>query len=188
MPTGSIKLGCKKFFSGNWYVYLAPYLGLLIFAKSFILSYVGVASSIGQPVDIPIILRSLADSLALVDVSLLPLSFDPEMLDTLDIGIDDDKQCRTVPSYHCAWWLVGKPRNLDSADVMDQLSIDRCLENFRNQLLPFHKGEVIDSSLKSTRPTLLPVLMAPVAPGLASSKGSCGQCLRYRDLLGNVLH
>ena len=50
----------------------------------------GVASSIGQPVDIPIILRSLADSLALVDVSLLPLSFDPEMLAILDIGIDDD--------------------------------------------------------------------------------------------------
>jgi hypothetical protein len=78
------------------------------------------------------------------------LSFDPDLLATLDIGIDDDKKWQRVQSYHCAWWKVRKPRNLDSVEVMDRLSIDRCLENFRTQLFLSHKGEVIDSGSSST--------------------------------------
>jgi len=47
-------------------------------------------------VDIPIVVWSLADSLALADVSALPLSFEPDLLATLDIGIDDNSKCRRV--------------------------------------------------------------------------------------------
>lgn len=120
----------------------------------------------------------MADSLALADVSALPLSFDPDLLATLDIGIDDDSKCRRVPTYHCAWWLARKPRNLDSVDVMDRFSIDKCVEVYRLLLLPSQRGEVIDSGSTSTRP----------APLNAVSKAGCDQCGRYRDLLGSILH
>jgi len=134
-------------------------------------------------VDIPIVVQSLADSLALADVSALPLSFEPDLLATLDIGIDDDSKCRRVPTYHCAWWLAWKPRNLDSVNVMDRLRIDRCLEVHRHLLLPSQRGEVITSRSTSTR-LVVPVLPAP---HLSALKASCDQCERYRNLLSGVL-
>jgi len=121
--------------------------------------------------------------LALADVSVLPLSFEPDLLATLDIGIDDDSKCRRVPTYHCAWWLAWKPRNLDSVDVMDRLRIDKCLEAHRHLLLPSQRGEVITSGSTSTRPAV-PV---PVAPHLAALRAGCDQCERYRDLLSGIL-
>ena len=63
----------------------------------------------------------------------------------------DDSKCRRVPTYHCAWWLAWKPRNLDSVDVMDRLRINRCLEVHRHLLLPSQRGEVITSGSTSTR-------------------------------------
>jgi len=137
-------------------------------------------------VDIPIIVRSLADSLALVDVSALPLSFEPDLLATLNIGINDNSKCRRVPTYHCTWWLARKPRNLDSVDVMDRLRIDKCLEVHQHLLLPSQRGEVITSGLTSTRPAV-PVPLGPPAPHLAASKAGCDQCERYRDLLSGAL-
>jgi hypothetical protein len=129
--------------------------------------------------DIPIIVWSLADSLALADVSVLPLPFEPDLIATLDIGIDDDSKCQRVPTYYCTWWLARKPRNLDSIKIMDQLSIDRCLEVHQLLLLPSQRGGVIDSG--ST-------LMMPSAPLLATLKANCSQCGQYRDLLGGILH
>ena len=135
--------------------------------------------------DIPIIVRSLADSLALADASVLPLSFEPDLLATLDIGVDDDSKCRRVSTYHRAWWLVRKPRNLDSVDIMDRSSIDKCLDVYRHLLLPSQRGEVVTSGSTSTGPSGLPV---PPAPLLALSKPGCVQCGWYRDLLGGLLN
>ena len=115
--------------------------------------------AIGLAMDISIIVQSLADSLALTDVSLLPLSFELDLLATLDVGIDDDKSCRRVSSYPCAWWLAQKLRNLDLVDVLDQSSIYKCLEVHRLLLLPSQRGEVIDSS--STSMTLMAVGTLP---------------------------
>jgi len=66
MPTGRVSLGCTIYFSRNWYLRLSACLTLLTIYKGF---YVGVATAIGQAVDIPILVQSLADSLALADVS-----------------------------------------------------------------------------------------------------------------------
>jgi len=118
-----------------------------------------------------------------VDVSVLPLSFEPDLLATLNVGINDDSKCWRVPTYHCAWWLAWKPRNLDSVDVMDRLRIDKCLEVHRHLLLPSQRGEVITSGLTLTRPAV-PV---PAAPHLAASKAGCDQCEHYHDLLSGVL-
>ena len=125
--------------------------------------------------------------MALADASVLPLSFGQDLLATLDVGIDDDSKCRKVPTYHCAWWLARKPRNLDSADIMDRFSIDKCLEVYRHLLLPSQRGEVITSGSMSTAPSAVPVPPAPAAPLLGTSKAGCDQCERYRDLLSSVL-
>jgi len=138
-------------------------------------------------VDIPIIVRSLADSLALADASVLPLSFEPDLLATLDIGVDDDSKCRKVSTYHHAWWLVRKPRNLDSVDIMDRSSIDKCLDIYQHLLLPSQRGEVITSGSTSTGPLALPVPPAPQAPILSLLEAGCNQCECYRDLLSGIL-
>ena len=139
-----------------------------------------MATAIGQAVDIPIIVWSLTDSLALADASVLPLSFGQDLLATLDVSIDDDSKCWKVPSYHCAWWMARKPRNLDMVEIMDRFSIDKCLEIYRHLLMPSQRGEVITSGSTSSWPS--------AAPLLATSKPACDQCGRYRDLLSSVLH
>jgi hypothetical protein len=126
----------------------------------------------------------LADSLALANASVLPLTFEPDLLATLDIGIDDNSKCRRVLTHHCAWWLAWKPRNLDSVDIMDRSSIDKCLEVYHLLLLPSQRGEVISSASTLIKPSALPV---PPAPFLAVSKPGCDQCGRYRELLSSVL-
>ncbi|KAF8801050.1 hypothetical protein BYT27DRAFT_7216408 [Phlegmacium glaucopus] len=52
----------------------------------FVLSYVGIASTLGQAIEIPIIVRSLADSIRLLHEDALPLSMDPGFLAILDMG------------------------------------------------------------------------------------------------------
>ena len=66
----------------------------LINSKLFILSYIGVATSIGQIIHVPIIVRSLANSMALLHESQLPISFDSDFLLMLDIDMSDkDNKC-----------------------------------------------------------------------------------------------
>ena len=59
---------------------------LLTKEKLFVLSYVGVASAIGQIVYIPIIIRSLAASISMLKEEFLPLEFEPDFLALLDTG------------------------------------------------------------------------------------------------------
>ena len=136
-----------RFFSYvNWYAFLSLYLHILTTLQQFVLSYVGVASSIGLAVELPIILRSLADSLALVDEKMLPLNFDQDFLLMLDIGAhNDDNDSQVVKKYERSWWIGKKPRNLDLIEILDKSSITRCLETHQHQLLPSRRGIVVEN-------------------------------------------
>ncbi|KAF8801935.1 hypothetical protein BYT27DRAFT_7113917, partial [Phlegmacium glaucopus] len=71
----------------------------------FTLSYISIAAAVGHPIDIPIILQSLADSVGLLHENALPLPFDTDFLATLDIGAHEkDHKSQVVGDYEHCWW------------------------------------------------------------------------------------
>lgn len=65
---------------------------------------VGQASATGQALDIPIIIRSLADSLTLPFTATLPLQFHESFLAILDAGVPFNSPCVVVPRHYMEWW------------------------------------------------------------------------------------
>ncbi|KAF8799290.1 hypothetical protein BYT27DRAFT_7121080 [Phlegmacium glaucopus] len=127
----------------------------------FVLSYLGIASAIGQAVDVPIILRSLADSMAMLHQDDFPIVFDPDFLLTLDIGTHaSDNKSRVVSNYECCWWKGRKPRDLALVKILDASCLSRCMEFHKIQLASANHGQIVD--------------LPP-------------QLQKYRDLLSNLL-
>jgi hypothetical protein len=71
-----------------------------------VLLYIGEATAIGQVIDIPILIRSLADGLMYRDEKDLPLPYDSSLLSALDAGIDADSPCALVGEYYSPWWTL----------------------------------------------------------------------------------
>ncbi|KAF8806061.1 hypothetical protein BYT27DRAFT_7257484 [Phlegmacium glaucopus] len=160
----------------------------------FVLSYLGIASAIGQAVDVPIILRSLADSMAMLHQDDFPIVFDPDFLLTLDIGTHaSDNKSRVVSNYECCWWKGRKPRDLALVKILDASCLSRCMEFHKIQLASANHGQIVD---------LPPVISPPTMPPLPSNAGltnigadaasitnpnTAEQLQKYRDLLSNLL-
>ncbi|KAF8799829.1 hypothetical protein BYT27DRAFT_7263438 [Phlegmacium glaucopus] len=175
----------------------------------FILSYVGIAVSVGQTIDIPIILRSLANSMALLNENALPLPFDPHFLATLDIGTHEKgHKSQVVSAYEHCWWSGRKPRDLDTIKILDASTLETCIEHYQiQQSHATHAGagaEIHANAGPTPTPGNTPNLHAgsnPACPGagptLSASTHShpagpgdsrlCPQCNKYCDLLSEVL-
>ncbi|KAF8814635.1 hypothetical protein BYT27DRAFT_7081820, partial [Phlegmacium glaucopus] len=130
----------------------------------FTLSYVGISVAVGHPIDIPIILRSLADSIGLLHENALLLSFDANFLATLDIGAHEkDHKSQVVSDYEHCWWSGQKPRNLDTVKILDAPSLESS---------PMTHAGAGDN----------------VSPHAGTNPdGPCQKCDQYRDLLSQVL-
>src|SRR3981189_851934 len=72
----------------------------------YIMSWVGIATTIGLVIEVLILLRSLADSLDDVNFDHLPLRFHPSLLAALDDGVATESLSCLVDSYACDWWLM----------------------------------------------------------------------------------
>lgn len=141
--------------------------------------------------EVPILVRSLADSLAILDEDELSIAMSPDFLLTLDCDLSIPKSnCRIVDSYECDWWNARKPRDLNSAMILDRLTIEKCLEKHLIQLNELGLGPEMNA-----RPTT-PVL--PPHPGASSThlnlKESsaakslqCQKCDQYSQILSNTL-
>lgn len=95
----------------------------------YVMSCIGIATSIGLMIELPIILRSLADSLADVNLDHLPLGLHPSLLALLDDGVASDSPSRLVDSYACDWWShKAEPatRGIFGIDTLDE-----CLDHYR---------------------------------------------------------
>jgi hypothetical protein len=94
------KMGPSSFASraGKHQGFLSYLHQLLTLFKEFVLSLIGIASALGQPLVIPIIIRTLARSLAFVDDQYLPFRLKPGFLNTLDAGSH-----HLVPNYKLQW-------------------------------------------------------------------------------------
>jgi len=85
---------------------------------------------------VPILVRSLAVSLANIDEAVLPLSMDLDFFMTLDTNISgQNNHCQIVDKYECAWWKAKKPRRLDEAEIFNKSMLEKCLRTHIEQIV-----------------------------------------------------
>jgi hypothetical protein len=138
---------------------------------------------------VPIIIRSLADSLGMLSDDHLPIEIDPSILMMLDIDVTDKaNKCRIVQRYEHAWWNERKPRNLELADILDASSVRKCLEFHRNELALSDDRPIIHQSTPSSMPTNTAIQGSAGHPISQLAKQSCRQCTEYSEILSATLH
>jgi hypothetical protein len=131
--------------------------------KEFILSYVGTAAAIGQVIDIPVIIRSLARDFYRSAVRLnYSIPLDHDFLVALDAGIML-AEGETVEKFESAWWTHASTIDIDSAmkepkKLLNINNIDSCLLFHRNQL-----------SLSAAAASISPAAPVPFSPAPAES-------------------
>ncbi|KAJ3491395.1 hypothetical protein NLJ89_g11346 [Agrocybe chaxingu] len=95
----------------------------------FVMSYIGTAAAMGQVVDIPILIRSLAPCLYRRAAGEPNVTFDPDFLLSLNGGADPDGPHALAESYLLAWWSEGQ--NIVDVPRLGRATIDACLEHHR---------------------------------------------------------
>ena len=98
----------------------------------YVMSWISIATAIGLVIEVPILLRSLADSLADVNLDHLPLGFHPSLLAALDDGVATESLSRLVDSYACDWWR----HNTEPAagQILGTNTLDECLNSYRQYI------------------------------------------------------
>uniref|UniRef100_A0A8H7Y6J3 Uncharacterized protein n=1 Tax=Psilocybe cubensis TaxID=181762 RepID=A0A8H7Y6J3_PSICU len=104
----------------------------------FFISYVGLATSTGQVIDVPIILRSLADSLALIPPENLPIPFDVRFLEVMECAPRENAEFRVVAAYKNAWWTGTHITSRNG--IITTKWLDICLRFHREQLRKDGRG------------------------------------------------
>ncbi|KAF8950436.1 hypothetical protein BDZ97DRAFT_1933983 [Flammula alnicola] len=137
----------------------------------YLLGYVGVVTAIGQVVEVPILMRSLADSLAHVRPELLPLPFHSSLLAILDAGITADSPAALVPMYAYDW------RNGDARPTRR--------ERLNNGTLPEALRVHNDQDLNPRRDET-PVPTPQANFGLRPT-ADCHRCRSYEDLTRDLM-
>src|SRR5882757_6148411 len=126
--------------------------------------FIGEAAALGLGVDIPILVRSLADCLSMT-TSGPSLKYHESMRAILDNGLPADDPCALVPDYACAWWNDEAEPDADN------------ILSFKNlaRLLAVHGTDRSIADLPIQRP----VPSHPPPP--------CTHCRQYRDLAADAV-
>jgi hypothetical protein len=137
--------------------------------EKWIVIIVGQQAAIGQPLDLPIFVRSLAESLTFARPSSLPLEFDESLLAALDNGVEPDSPAALVAEYAYDWW--NRDAEPCDADILSRGNIKVAVELHSKQ-----RGDEI-------------VPPIPTIPGLDVKERSrdCPECAGYRDLASEVI-
>uniref|UniRef100_A0A8H7Y6U1 Uncharacterized protein n=1 Tax=Psilocybe cubensis TaxID=181762 RepID=A0A8H7Y6U1_PSICU len=119
----------------------APFQKCLRKELHYFLTYVGLITSMGQVVDVPFTLRSLAFSLGRIAPEDLPMQFNVEFVQALNITRDEDRG-EVVASYKRPWWEEFRP---SWRSVIDDGSIGECLSHHRKLIGIENKHRFIES-------------------------------------------
>ena len=162
------------------------------------MSYVGMATSLGLVVEVPMVLQSLSVSLAAVPNANLPIPFDLGLIAMLDSGTNDSDFGRIVKSYALAWWQ-GTRRPADGGTLTAK-TLERCLEQHRLGLLETMGGEPMPEHPIIPIPSLQLSFDAEANVGTdradanvgtdggtATTTDDCARCTVYKSLAGNLL-
>ena len=106
----------------------------------FIMSYVGIATSLGLVIEMPMVLQSLSVSLAAAPNADLPIPFDLGFIAMLDSGTNDSEFNRIVKSYAMAWWK-GAHKPTDGGTLTAK-NLEKCLKQHHHLLLETMDGNV----------------------------------------------
>ncbi|KAF4618042.1 hypothetical protein D9613_012875 [Agrocybe pediades] len=92
-----------------------------------ILSYIGSVQVVGQVLDIPFAIRSLASSLASIKEDLFPGAFDSEFIQAIENGYG--LTSTLVRKHHLAWW--GQKKKIPvQGEYMDSTNAFTCLTHY----------------------------------------------------------
>lgn len=153
----------------------------------FVLSYIGIATAFGYPIDVPTIIRSLADIMGLESDIERPIVFDPDFLATLDLDRRDKAlKYEVVDHYEHMWWTSRKPRDLDYVNTLNASTVEACLKHYRDQRSK--SPPCADPTANAESDNADPATAGPshITPSPATAD-ICPKCIKYRYLLSEVL-
>ena len=166
------------------------------------MSYVGMATATGQVVEVPIVLRSLAASLAQVPRAELPIPFDLGFVAMLEVGTNVEQFGRVVKAYEHSWWKA--TRSPAEGRYLNAQTLEQCLTRHRAQLLKSMEGDKVAAmEIHTIAPLQIRSMKGADssrraddlgradAPGRADSprrpNTPCPECEVYRSLAGDLL-
>ncbi|KAH9478214.1 hypothetical protein JR316_0008667 [Psilocybe cubensis] len=158
-----------------------------------VLACIGAAYAGSQVIEMPLLLRSLCNTLAVARTELLPLDIDPSMINLLAVGAPCTALDRRVNSYMCAWWLKNTPPS-DDNDILNGSNL--------TDVMKYHEGELkqcLDKEredlAKASQPTssvpsdVIPTQIKPILMLLNNANSAtCDSCSRLSFLADDVLH
>jgi hypothetical protein len=147
------------------------------------MSQIGFMTSIGLVVKVPILLHSLADSLAEVNFDHLPLGFHPFLLAVLDDGVTHQLTSSLVPSYALDWWRHHSKPAADNIMGIDTL--DQCLDHHQQYFTESDSPAAIPVPVPIPIPIPIPV---PIPIGTPTPAPDCQSCINLWGLVDDMLH
>ena len=167
------------------------------------MAYIGIGNSIGLAMDVPILVRSLGASFALLEED-TPMFIDLDFKLVLDMDFaGQNPKCQLVERYDRAWWKKKAPQNLDRIALLDASSVDKCLETHFSQIIstinepddPL-EGKIIGAGSSETSMSVGPIgpekhliskFAYPESAPDVSAKKNCRDCLLYAKILNDSL-
>jgi hypothetical protein len=117
---------------------------------------IGSATALGLVVEVPILIRSLADSFGKVDIGHFPLGFHPSLLAALDDGVALDGPTRLVESYAYDWWKQ-KKEPVGTVHGFGLHTVHECLDHHRQYIAaPTEAASASEAGAAEVPSTLLP--------------------------------
>jgi len=86
---------------------------------------------VGRVIDIPLVIRSLSDELAMLQEDYLPAPFNTDLIQMIEAGTGEGHG-KVVEKYHLQWW--SKAKRPGSEWIMTQDNISACVDHNKNQL------------------------------------------------------
>jgi hypothetical protein len=143
--------------------------------------------------EIPIILRSLALSIATLNEVDLPLPFDIDFLMTLDSDLSlQNNICQIVEKYECAWWNSTRPWSYDQAKILDNSSLEKCLQAHLKQVETVSISSAsasasATSSISANNPSAIHDSARVASATHPPLSDACGRCDELSQILSNTL-
>ena len=137
--------------------------------EKWVLMIVGKSAAIGQPLELPIFVRSLAESLTFVRARTLPLEFDESLLAALDNGIDPESPAALVAEYAYDWW--NKDAEPDKTQILSRDTVNAALKHHSMQ----------------RKDTIVPPVPTFPELNIAGKGEDCAKCPQYRNLASDLV-
>src|SRR6202142_2326521 len=141
---------------------------------------VGFATALGLVLEVPILIRSLADSFGKVDIRHFPLGFHPSLLATLDDGVAMEGPTRLVESYAYNWWKQ-KKEPVGTVHGFGLDTVHECLNHHRQYI-----ADPTEAALASAAAMATATATAGQPPHNPSD-ADCGSCIKLLGVVHDLL-